>query len=120
MSKLTRLFIDAAAENVDALPKRLADLGVRYPQADPAAHRNDPDAPGPVRAGGWQLALYKRSLTIAFALLFLVSFLGHAWAGARRQTLEERRRVEHAEVEAQQHVNRDLRGGRGDVPRGGR
>jgi ubiquinone biosynthesis protein len=30
MSKLTALFIDAAAENVDALPKRLADLGVRY------------------------------------------------------------------------------------------
>jgi ubiquinone biosynthesis protein len=32
MSKLTRLFIDAANENVDALPKRLADLGVRYPK----------------------------------------------------------------------------------------
>ena len=32
MSKLTRLFIDAAAENVDVLPKRLADLGVRYPR----------------------------------------------------------------------------------------
>ena len=32
MSKLTRLFIDAASENVDALPKRLAELGVRYPR----------------------------------------------------------------------------------------
>jgi ubiquinone biosynthesis protein len=32
MSKLTRLFIDAAAENVEVLPKRLADLGVRYPK----------------------------------------------------------------------------------------
>jgi ubiquinone biosynthesis protein len=32
MSRLTRLFIDAAAENVEALPKRLADLGVRYPK----------------------------------------------------------------------------------------
>jgi len=32
MTKLTRLFIDAAAENVDMLPKRLADLGVRYPR----------------------------------------------------------------------------------------
>jgi ubiquinone biosynthesis protein len=31
MSKLTRLFIDAMNENVEALPKRLADLGVRYP-----------------------------------------------------------------------------------------
>ena len=33
MSKLTSLFIDAAAENVDALPRRLADLGVRYERA---------------------------------------------------------------------------------------
>src|SRR6266852_1644033 len=32
MSKLTRLFIDAAAENVEMLPKRLSDLGVRYPK----------------------------------------------------------------------------------------
>jgi ubiquinone biosynthesis protein len=32
MTKLTRLFIDAAQENVDALPKRLAELGVRYPK----------------------------------------------------------------------------------------
>ncbi|HXR12078.1 MAG TPA: AarF/ABC1/UbiB kinase family protein [Gaiellaceae bacterium] len=32
MTKLTRLFIDAASENVDILPKRLADLGVRYPR----------------------------------------------------------------------------------------
>jgi ubiquinone biosynthesis protein len=32
MTKLTRIFIDAAAENVDVLPKRLADLGVRYPK----------------------------------------------------------------------------------------
>jgi ubiquinone biosynthesis protein len=33
MSKLTALFIDAAEENVDALPKRLGDLGVRYDHA---------------------------------------------------------------------------------------
>jgi ubiquinone biosynthesis protein len=32
ISKATRLFIDAANENVDVLPKRLADLGVRYPR----------------------------------------------------------------------------------------
>ena len=32
MSKLTRLFIDAASENVDVLPRRLAELGVRYPR----------------------------------------------------------------------------------------
>jgi ubiquinone biosynthesis protein len=32
VSKATRLFIDVANENVEALPKRLADLGVRYPK----------------------------------------------------------------------------------------
>jgi ubiquinone biosynthesis protein len=32
MTKLTRLFIDAAAENIEVLPKRLADLGVKYPR----------------------------------------------------------------------------------------
>ena len=31
MTRLTRLFIDAATENVDALPRRLAELGLRYP-----------------------------------------------------------------------------------------
>src|ERR671911_1159861 len=31
MTKLTRLFIDAAQERVDMLPRRLGDLGVRYP-----------------------------------------------------------------------------------------
>jgi ubiquinone biosynthesis protein len=31
IAKATRLFIDAANENVDVLPKRLAELGVRYP-----------------------------------------------------------------------------------------
>ena len=33
MTKLTRLFIDAAEENVEVLPRRLADLGVRYDKA---------------------------------------------------------------------------------------
>jgi ubiquinone biosynthesis protein len=32
ISKATRLFIDVANENVEALPKRLADLGVRFPK----------------------------------------------------------------------------------------
>jgi ubiquinone biosynthesis protein len=32
MTKLTGLFIDAANENLEQIPKRLADLGVRYPK----------------------------------------------------------------------------------------
>ena len=32
MTRLTRLFIDAATENVDSLPRRLSELGLRYPK----------------------------------------------------------------------------------------
>src|SRR5215210_6748104 len=32
VTKATRLFIDVANENVEALPRRFADLGVRYPK----------------------------------------------------------------------------------------
>jgi ubiquinone biosynthesis protein len=32
VTKATRLFIDVAHENIEALPKRLGDLGVRYPK----------------------------------------------------------------------------------------
>jgi ubiquinone biosynthesis protein len=32
MSKLTGLFIDVANENIEQVPRRLADLGVRYPK----------------------------------------------------------------------------------------
>ncbi|PSL33789.1 hypothetical protein CLV60_101158 [Dyadobacter jiangsuensis] len=37
------------------------------------------DAPGPVRSGGWQLKLYQHSLSIAFVLLFLGSWIGHLY-----------------------------------------
>jgi ubiquinone biosynthesis protein len=32
LSRLTRLFVDAATENIAVLPRRLAELGVRYPR----------------------------------------------------------------------------------------
>jgi ubiquinone biosynthesis protein len=32
LTKLTGLFIDAASENLEQIPRRLADLGVRYPK----------------------------------------------------------------------------------------
>ncbi len=32
MTRLTRLFVDAATENVTVLPRRLAELGLRYPK----------------------------------------------------------------------------------------
>lgn len=36
-----------------------------------------PDAPWPVKKGGFALALYKRSLSLAFFALFMVSFVLH-------------------------------------------
>jgi hypothetical protein len=55
---------------------------------DPFAHRDDPDAPKAVRAGGWRLILYKNSLSLAFLLLFVFSFGGHAVTGARKHNQE--------------------------------
>ena len=48
---------------------------------DPRKSRNKPDAPWPVRRGGWVLKLYENSLSLAFLLLFLVSFWLHALGG---------------------------------------
>jgi hypothetical protein len=41
------------------------------------------NAPWPVRRGGFVLKLYEHSLSIAFLLLFLITFLLHAYGGAR-------------------------------------
>jgi membrane protein implicated in regulation of membrane protease activity len=48
------------------------------------------DAPWPVRKGGWVLRLYENSLSIAFLVLFSVSFWLHAAGGARMHNTEER------------------------------
>jgi hypothetical protein len=50
---------------------------------------NRPGAPWPVRKGGIWLALYSRSLTLAFLLLFLISFFLHAAGGAREYSQEQ-------------------------------
>jgi len=42
---------------------------------EPSAKRKG--APWPVRKGGWILAIYKNSLTIAFVILFILSFVLH-------------------------------------------
>jgi hypothetical protein len=48
---------------------------------DPRDFAHQPDAPWPVRRGGWVLKLYEHSLGIAFVLLFLLSWSGHAIGG---------------------------------------
>jgi hypothetical protein len=59
---------------------------------DPRLHGSDPDAPWPVRRGGLVLWLYERSLAIAFASFFVVSFSLHAWGGLLHENEE---RVSH-------------------------
>ena len=49
---------------------------------DPRLSRHDPEAPGPVRRGGWALWVYAHSLSITFLALFLASFAAHAVGGA--------------------------------------
>ena len=71
---------------------------------DPAAHRDDPRAPGPVRKGGWSLALYRNSLSLAFGILFLISFIGHAAAGGRRYSEEHRQHGSAKTVTAMQYM----------------
>lgn len=50
---------------------------------DPRRHRGDKSAPWPVRRGGFALAIYKNSLSLAFLGLFLISFVAHGVGGAR-------------------------------------
>jgi uncharacterized protein DUF6766 len=49
--------------------------------ADPRVERDNPDAPGPVRRGGFVLTVYEHSLTLAMFALFLFSFVLHALGG---------------------------------------
>jgi hypothetical protein len=55
-----------------------------------------PGAPWPVKRGGLVLAIYKRSLTLAFVLLFLASFIAHAIGGAGVFNKEQ---IEHGSTE---------------------
>lgn len=48
---------------------------------DPKLSRDNPDAPWPVRKGGWVLRVYENSLSLIFLLLFLISFWLHAVGG---------------------------------------
>ena len=49
--------------------------------ADPRDHADALDAPWPVRRGGIVLRLYEHSLSLAFAVLFLASWIGHMAGG---------------------------------------
>jgi hypothetical protein len=57
--------------------------------ADPREHRHDPEAPWPVRRGGWVLRVYEHSLSIAMLSLFALAFAGHLVTGARAFNAEQ-------------------------------
>ncbi len=63
---------------------------------DPKKSRNKKDAPWPVRKGGLALALYQYSLSLAFLLLFLISFYLHAVGGAGEYNQDQ---LEHGSSE---------------------
>ncbi|GAB3498735.1 hypothetical protein GCM10027341_20800 [Spirosoma knui] len=54
---------------------------------DPSPNR--PGAPWPVRRGGFVLKLYQNSLSIAYFLLFFVSFWLHAAGGVKQYNTEQ-------------------------------
>jgi hypothetical protein len=56
---------------------------------DPREFAGDPEAPWPVRRGGWVLRLYESSLGLAFVALFLVAWVGHALGGFAEFTTEQ-------------------------------
>jgi hypothetical protein len=62
---------------------------------DPRLHRDDPDAPGPVKRGGPGLKLYENSLSLALALLFVASLALHAVLGRQEYSAEQ---VQHGEA----------------------
>ena len=70
----TRLVQKGSPESRRPGVKELVDV-------DPRTLRTHPGAPWPVRRGGWILRVYQHSLGLAFVLLFLVSWVGHAAGG---------------------------------------
>jgi hypothetical protein len=57
--------------------------------ADPREFAHDPNAPWPVRRGGWILRIYEHSLGLAFVLLFLLAWAGHAFGGFKEYAADE-------------------------------
>ena len=49
--------------------------------ADPRDFADAPGVPWPVKRGGWILRIYENSLGLAFVLLFLMAWVGHAAGG---------------------------------------
>jgi hypothetical protein len=55
----------------------------------PKQSRKEKDTPWPVRKGGLVLKLYENSLVLAFLLLFLASFILHAYGGVEEYNQDQ-------------------------------
>lgn len=66
-------------------------------EAQEKSSKSPQDLPGPVRKGGLRLKIYEHSLSLAFAALFLISFVGHLFAGLKLYNEEKR---QHGDAEA--------------------
>jgi hypothetical protein len=62
---------------------------VKPEEVDRVPDPTKPDAPGPVKKGGWRLVVYQNSLSIAFIFLFLVSWAAHLYGSFREFNLQE-------------------------------
>jgi hypothetical protein len=71
---------------------------------DPRKTRKKKHAPWPVRKGGWALTVYEYSLSLAFLLLFLMSFTLHAVSGAREYNESEREHGRYEQVTTLQYM----------------
>jgi hypothetical protein len=56
---------------------------------DPRDHQHDPNAPWPIRHGGWPLRIYEHSLSIAMLAVFALAFIGHLITGAHEFNAEQ-------------------------------
>ena len=72
---------------------------------DPRKSRKKKDAPWPVRKGGLALTIYEHSLSLAFLLLFLVSFTLHAISGAREYNADQRQHGNPVQVSTMEYIS---------------
>jgi uncharacterized protein DUF6766 len=63
-------------------------------ERSPELDRDKNDVPGPVRRGGWRLKLYENSLSVAFAILFVLSIVLHTIGGVREYNAQQ---LEHGQ-----------------------
>jgi hypothetical protein len=63
--------------------------GTQPVSRDPRHSKHRSKAPWPVRQGGVVLRVYENSLSLAFLLLFVLSFALHALSGAREYSAEQ-------------------------------